>query len=393
MAVHGFRVKKIRHRRNAASDWVVGWEVYGRTSGLAKPIRKRFEKKTDADRYCREMDAQAKAGTLPLTTRSQRGEQQPTLLEWFDRFLENRRKGTYKDKTATSHLTRRNQVQHWLETAGGFDRAIGAFRRQDFEDMVEFLRTQPLPTKTRSASDRTINSILESLKAVYNFALAHQDEENERRAMIGDTPVRWVTRNPLKGIRTIRTGKAMRYSAWTPHELTTIEAHLPEFYRPYFRVLVQTGLRAEEFCNLAWTQVNFADRILIITPIGPNRPKHDMTRHIPFADSVHDILRKQVGKHSTWVFTRMSGKERVSQQELRRNIQRAIEASGLAINGRVLHCTRATFITNLFREGHAIGEIMDLAGHRNPKVTMGYVMVDEEAKRKAVASLGKYFED
>ena len=387
-----FQIKQVKIRRSVDDPWVIKWEVYGRLPGMKKPIRKRRPTKAEAAALCKEYNAQAQAGTFPLTERAKHGSKERTLLEWFDLFIDDRKK-SHKDKTASTHRTKRNLIEYWLNTSGGYDRPIGAFTTSHFTDLVNFLRTHPLPFSQKLASAHTINAAINSAYAVFNFVQKKQEEENEQRARCGDLPVHWLTRNPLKGFPKMKTGKSRKYTAWTPSEMREIEAQLHPFYRPYFRFLVSTGLRAEEFVNLRWVDVNLEDRTILISPSEDAGTKGDQTREIPYGEVVTDVLNQQRNLHDKYVFTRMNRKEQVSSQQIRREIQSAIKKLGRPIRGTVLHCTRATYITNLFRQGTTPDRIMYLAGHTKLEVTMRYVMIDEDGQRKAVERLDSYFKD
>lgn len=327
-----------------------------------------------------------------MTTHAKLGSKERTLLGWFDSFIEQRAK-THKAGTASTHRTRRNLVEHWLNSGGGYDRAIGSFTTADFEDMVSFLRTNPLPIRSRKASAHTINGTIYSTYAVFNYVQKKQDEENEQRARRGDLPVRWLIRNPLKDFPKMKTGKSRKYTAWKPAEMREIEAELRPFYRPYFRFLVNTGLRADEFVNLRWIDVELEERTILISPSEDSGTKGDETREIPYGEVVAEVLRQQRGMDDKYVFTRMNRCGQVSSQQIRREIQAAITRLGKPIRGTVLHCTRATYITNLFRQGVTPDRIMYLAGHTKLEVTMRYVMIDEEGQREAVERLDDYFKD
>lgn len=365
------------------------WEVHGTPPGR-KPIRKRFKLRKDADQFRREMTAQLRAGTLPLTTAKKVNEPQPTLLDWFDRFIENRSLN-HKPLTVMNHRTRRGEVQHWLETAGGLDRPIGEFRVEHFEEMIAFFRTHPLPRSGKPASDNTIRGIHQSLKAIYRFVLKRQEEENEVRTQRGELPVHWASRNPLKDVKAPRPGKSDRFTAWKPPEVNQIDQQIEPFYRKHFRILVNTGMRIQELRHLRWDEVDLDLREITITPTEDYRPKHDMTRTIPFGDVVHQILLQQKGLNPKWVFPGKRPRYQVSKDTLLEKLKQAIHETGLQIKGEVIHCTRATFITNLFRKAIHPDTIMELAGHKDLKITMGYVRVDKEGMRTAVEMLDEIF--
>jgi integrase len=391
MARQGFVVRPYRWKKSDGTDQT-SWEVYGRPLGAKKPYRKRLKVRADATALCRELNAQLQAGTLPLTTLGKKRQAEPTLLEWFDRFIESRRRN-FKPRTAINHNTRRNQVQLWLETSGGHDRPIGQFKADDFEQMMAFFKTHPMPRTGNVASDNTLNGIHQGLTAVFNFVIARQVEENLIRSKNGDLPVTWVTHNPMEKIRTIKTGRALRYTAWSPAELVQIEAQLAEYYRPYFRVLVSTGMRLEEFRYLRWSEVDLASRTITITPTEDYRPKADMSRTLGYGKVVQAVLEGQIGRDPKWVFTGKQRGRQVNAKAMRDELKSAIKRTGLKIEGTVIHCTRATFITNLFRKGYELDRIMHLAGHKDPRVTMRYVMTDEAGQRKAMESLDSFFED
>lgn len=146
-----------------------------------------------------------------------------------------------------------------------------------------------------------------------------------------------------------------------------------------FAVMVMTGMRRGEACSLKWRQVGGEGIHLEDT----KSPSGD--RMIPLIGRARELIEAQP-RRSEFVFTAESGAP-VDPDNLSRAWRAFRDRAGIDPRVR-LHDLRTTFITELVRRGVDVRTVQALAGHADPRTTLGvYAQASEEAKRAAVEKL------
>jgi integrase len=86
----------------------------------------------------------------------------------------------------------------------------------------------------------------------------------------------------------------------TQDEADRLLAALPEHLAEMARFTLATGLRAANVTGLTWSQVDLARRV---GWVHADEAKDGVALNVPLNDEAVLVLRRQVGKHSVWVFT------------------------------------------------------------------------------------------
>ncbi|UZR30620.1 tyrosine-type recombinase/integrase [Methylococcus mesophilus] len=187
---------------------------------------------------------------------------QQAVLRWLDET---------KDKAS-----RRDDLVRlkWL------DRHLGRLSLQEIDrDVLESIIESKLTEGTRNA---TVNRHLELVRAVLRKAL--QDWE-----WIDRMPKVRMLSEPKQRIRFLKEDEAERLLAALP-------VHLADMAR----FSLETGLRQANVTGLLWNQL---DLVRKVAWIHPDQAKARKAIAVPLSDVAVEIIRRQLGKHHTQVFS------------------------------------------------------------------------------------------
>lgn len=225
---------------------------------------------------------------------------------------------------------------------------------------------------------------------------------------------------PTKETRKIKNGTRKTVSSteladqkedvevWEDWELETIMDHIEGYRLRFFIVLcIATGLRISEEFGVKYSDFRdgqlYIDRQYKYGKFIP--PKHNSYRSIP----IHPMVARELELHRQWheeemkrnkyktdfVFTTKSGKL-LEYHNARRSLMRFYDRikdddGNRLIEPKKFHAYRATFGTNLCRQGVRIEVVSKLMGHKSVEVTQKYyVNINTEDRQGAVETLPDY---
>jgi len=136
--------------------------------------------------------------------------------------------------------------------------------------------------KAEGAANSTVNRTMEVVRAVLRRA-AHEWDWLDKVPRIRMLPepnrrVRWLTRD----------------------EADRLIAEVPEHLKPMVQFSLETGLRRANVTGLEWSQVDLARRTAWI---HPDQAKARKAIAVPLSAAAVVVLRGEIGKHSTHVFS------------------------------------------------------------------------------------------
>ena len=150
------------------------------------------------------------------------------------------------------------------------------------------------------------------------------------------------------------------------------------------RLLLLTGARKSEILKARWENVHL-DLHMISVPIS----KSGKTRYIFLSDAARDILAglKSRGK-SPWLFPGRSSRKPISDifaywKEVRDKLNLADVR---------IHDLRHTFASFLVNAGHTLYEAQKMLGHADPRTTMRYAHLGQDALVTAAETVSKLLE-
>lgn len=143
--------------------------------------------------------------------------------------------------------------------------------------MIEEFRDNLIQTRSRSMAQRAVRYLVQILN------------EGMRRGLIAQ--------NPAKGVA-VKQGRRERAVIPTKDELVAIIAACDTEERAFFLTAIFTGLRSSELRGLAWSNINFAEKTLIVAQradfwnnIGPPKSKAG-NRTIPLPNRTLNALKE-----------------------------------------------------------------------------------------------------
>lgn len=180
--------------------------------------------------------------------------------------------------------------------------------------------------------------------------------------------------NPMVRVKTIKYTKKVK-NAFSDVDIDTIRhncTHVKQ--RALVEVLLSTGVRANEFCNIMISDVNFNKQSILV-----REGKGSKERVVYFDDVCHAHLKKYLEyekRDSIWLFRKRGGGQMSVEnvEGMVRNLGRKCD-----IKKCHPHKFRTTFATNAYRNGVDVHTIQKLMGHENIQTTMGYIMIDDSS--------------
>lgn len=170
-----------------------------------------------------------------------------------------------------------------------------------------------------------------------------------------------------------------RVRSLTPQEFQTLLNELPEHLFDMAVFAVATGLRQANVKGLRWSQVDL-ERQHAWIPGGQH--KNGKPHSVPLNDLALTVLRRQVGKHPSCVFTYQG---QAIEQVSTRAWRRALERAGIA--DFRWHDLRHTFATWHRQAGTPTHEQQRLGGWKTGVMVERYAHVAPEALQSPASRL------
>jgi len=195
----------------------------------------------------------------------------------------------------------------------------------------------------------------------------------------------WLEKNPVSGIEKPRA-KERKVRFYSDAEVERLlEAADKDLY-PVLVLLLHTGLREQELCNLTWSDIE--GDWLHVREKKDWSPKSGRSRKIPLTPQAKDALgelRRRCSMNSVLVVP--SSRGGLERHLLRRIVPLRDRAKVL---DATLHAFRHTFATRTLRaSGGDIKAVQKLLGHTSLKTTMIYLHAGEEDMKRAVLALSE----
>lgn len=226
----------------------------------------------------------------------------------------------------------------------------------------DFLHTPTRHGKKRSAS--TVNYHLRVLSKIFSMAV---DAE-----ILESNPCRRVKKLKVDNQRT-------RVLSYEEEQRLLSALRENPAVRQIVTVALHTGLRRGEIFNLAWNDVDFDRRFILV-----QQSKSGKKRMIPMNSTVLEML-KNIVRRGDLVFPSPRTGERLI--EIKRSFNRALKMAG--IENLRFHDLRHTAATRMADSGADAFTLMKILGHTDIRMTSRYTHATDSAIRKAVENLDK----
>jgi len=200
-------------------------------------------------------------------------------------------------------------------------------------------------------SKKTANRSLEVLRAAFKYAVQKK----------------YVRQNPADEVKKFRISYGPARSL-EEKEITALLKAAAALDNPGLKtaiaLAIYAGLRPQEFLNLDWEDINFANKTLVIRQKPGFVPKDFETRVIPLSDKLISILGDSDGQG------RVLGRFK-SARSVRRCLNELQEAVKIAELKDVDWLSlRRTFGSQLARKNVSLAKIQKWMGHSTPQTTM-----------------------
>lgn len=154
-------------------------------------------------------------------------------------------------------------------------------------DIIELLiEKRRTGSRKESVSNATINRHMDAIKRVMNCA---KDA--------------WGWIDTVPNFRTLPEPEG-RLRWLTAEEATRLLGELPSHLRDMAEFTLAVGLRENNVLGLEWSQVDLTRKVAWIHPDQlKGKAGHSRRLSIPLTDEAVSIIRRQIGKHKTFIFT------------------------------------------------------------------------------------------
>lgn len=238
------------------------------------------------------------------------------------------------------------------------DAAATDLSASDVERFLMFRREQVSP--------KTLNEELAIIRRFYRWA-RHRE---------------YITKDPTESVERMKPDpKPIRI--FTESEIQLILKHATPTHRPFYQLLLFTGLRDGELRNLEWNDVDLNRRLLFVRLKEDWQPKTRRGRIIPMAGEALEVLR-ELPHRGTHVFTTSRGRVWAPPRQPWCDLLDRIQAKeGVSLHGQVsLHTFRHTFATFCLMSGVDIKTVSEFLGHSSVKMTEKYLHLLPEHKAR-----------
>jgi integrase/recombinase XerD len=314
---------------------------------------------------------------------TQRTKSNLTVTKAFDKMIFERR-SDLSPNTINDYIVTGKHVLKYFDT----DPAIFALDRDDwigfFNYLTDHINTPagiaPRPAKPLSAKTR--RNIHTNLSALYTWLVkTGQLEFNVIRTIDRPGSKSSPYIDPLTHEEIEALNEACEYTARWSTKNTASERHTALRDKLILKILLDTGIRAQELCDMQMKHVSLAQKTIVI-PHG----KGDKSRTVHFGNRTAKLMwehldqRKGI-KPEDFIFTVDDADPRpMTRHALRRLVGRLGDRA--CIKNVHPHRFRHTFATEYLRNGGQMVALKDLLGHSDFEMVEHYAhFVQADVKR------------
>ena len=208
-------------------------------------------------------------------------------------------------------------------------------------------------------SDKTANEELAMIKRFFRW-LQNRD---------------YLVKDPAASIERLKQSPSV-VRIFTPQEIQLIMKHATPTQRPFYQMLLFTGLRDGEMRNLEWDDVDFEQNVLYVRIKQDWKPKTGRGRIVPLAYQAREVLMT-LTRQGPYVFSTRNGNRWAPPRQPWMDLLDRIDASeGVKLKHQVsLHTFRHTFATLCLMQGVDIKTVSEFLGHSSVKMTEKYLHI------------------
>lgn len=224
-------------------------------------------------------------------------------------------------------------------------------------------------TNGKNWEPKTVNGLRTILIQLFNYGVK----------------LEYLSNNPVKDTKRFKENGKSVVEYFTDEELKKIWGELDEYWVDPLKFILHTGLRKGEWINLKWSNVNLDGNnpSIIISSSGSWQTKTGESRVVPLNKDAQEIIKKQKGRNSEYVFTLKIG-SKIHPDKPYHRLKKALKSLGLTGD---IHKLRHTFASKLVMKGESLYTVANLLGHSDIKTTQIYAHLAPDYLRSAVEKL------
>ncbi|BBM86837.1 tyrosine-type recombinase/integrase [Candidatus Uabimicrobium amorphum] len=297
-----------------------------------------------------------------------------SLAEIIERFLS---KKVHDDKREATIRRLQFGLQHWQSYFTQNNLLyISELERAHLSDYQQWRRGQ-ITSRYKPPSLTTINHELKAIRQCFKWAEWELNIDN-----------------PFHQIRLNKIPKPDPPKYLTIEEIELIEEEAKKdrrktcFYEA-FALLVRTGMRSNEACQLEITDVDLEKKQIILPAL---KTKSNSPRIIPIGESLKPILQQlitdAIAKKHTLLLRTRTGKAQQPQNLYRRfkNILKKLYDEGKMkdVERIGIHVLRKTYISHLVMKGVDPARVMSIVGHEEYSTMKRYLYLSPEYRNRSL---------
>lgn len=323
--------------------------------------------KTEAEAIAATVRTDLIRGKLGVPKKTEKTE----LKKLFDEFLEKKRKS---DRITETSIRRYNNfyIQFEFFITNFFPHCLKDISQIKTLYITESIdRFTNFGTKDKKKwANKTANSYKDFLASLFKFAITQK----------------YIIDNPASGIADLEVNNKRIVKFYKENEIKKILKNTSENWQNFINFILSTGLRQGEMEFLPWEHVDLKDESILIAPYNGWRPKRNKVRTVYLNDSALTILKGQIGKNDSRVFTNDDGSKLYKNQSYK-IIKRILVKLG--IDGDV-HKFRHTFATDyMMSDSGTIYDLAKIMGHDDIETTQIYAHFSPKYLKKRMKNLDK----
>ena len=307
----------------------------------------------------------------------------------FDEFIQEYELHVLIYKARTSMDLDRRALCELARFIGG-TRTLRSVSEHDAIQFLGYLLNKPLVSKSRTKgpyrtdkkglAPRTINRMMESIRAAFKWAL-----EGDRK---------YVDKNVFKQVKPLSVDENVRpiYKNELARLLQAMASdgtRGKEFLR-YILFCLNTGCRRSEAINIEWQDVDLSRQTLMF-----RRTKTHKQRAVPINAELKGILLEMLNDRRARLNRLVLGSKALptdrvfaySKNGATSRFKRYADRAGLSKELH-LHCTRHTTAYELHGKGTDMKDLKDILGHSRMEMTEIYSHIHPKRLKAAIETLG-----
>lgn len=311
-----------------------------------KPVNKTFTRKSDAQRWARQVESAIERGEYGLISEAEKH----TLTELIDHYLE-----------IEQNPTARESVLEWWRDEIGHMKLSQITPSLLSECKTKLMNTSGVK-RVEKRSTGTVNRYLAYLSILFTKAAKEYQ---------------WLDRNPVRNVSKLKEPPGrVRFLDNQERAALLSECKKDPMLYEFVVLALTSGARAGELLHLGWSDIDFKHGIAIV-----HDTKNGETRSIPICGEVAELLKQRRG--IGLVFTSATGKT----FEYSKAFTRALKAAG--VEDFRFHDCRHSAASYMAQNGMTLLEIAHVLGHKSITMTQRYSHLCTETVTRAGDLLNK----